>query len=125
MEDDVDALAGALAGVGIADVAFEQIDLGTEGRDIVPLAGREVVEDADARAILDKSLNKVRADKAGAASYEEIHIVRCSQCVIVNGVGFSPVNAAAARRGNGTKRRPRLGIVGIFARSGKMLAPFT
>src|SRR6266850_1979526 len=67
MEPDVDALAGALAGIEGADVALDEADA---RRQVRALAGGEVVEADDALAEAQQLLGEVRADEARRSAYQ-------------------------------------------------------
>jgi len=71
VEDVADAGNGAPAVVGVAEVAFDEFDVGGEGAEVVAFAGEEVVEDADGFAVADEVLGDVGADESGAAGDEE------------------------------------------------------
>jgi len=70
VQDVADALDGALDVARAPQVAFDELDPVEERGDVVALAGREVVEHADALALGEERLDDVRADEAGATGHE-------------------------------------------------------
>src|SRR5579871_801604 len=67
VEAAVDAIDRLAHRDRFGDIAFDQLDLGWQ---IVAFASGEIVEDADAVALPEQRLAKVRADEAGAAGDE-------------------------------------------------------
>jgi hypothetical protein len=69
MQDVVDALDGASRDVQIGQISLHELDVG-DVRKIAPLAGGQIVHDADALPAADKFLRQMRTDETGAAGDE-------------------------------------------------------
>ena len=70
MEDHLDAADRAREQRVVADVAFEELDAIGDVGEVLALAGREVVDDANAVAARDQRARDRRSDEAGAAGDE-------------------------------------------------------
>ena len=74
MHDAIDALERAVGGVGVADVADDELDRGGQIRRRVAVDLRlEAVEHDDLVAALEEGANEVRADEARAAGDQSLH----------------------------------------------------
>src|SRR5204862_4210357 len=67
VQDVLAPLDGALGDRLVGEVAFHQFDSGVGRRQVLPLAGDEVVRDANRFAAAQQFFDQVRADEAGAA----------------------------------------------------------
>jgi hypothetical protein len=67
MKDGVHACAGLRCALRIAQVALDELKLPFDGREILALAGFEVIEAANLFSPLDERLRKPGADKTGTA----------------------------------------------------------
>ena len=75
MDDAVDALEGAIGGLGVADVADDQLHAGRDVRRGVPVDLRlEAVEHDDLVATLEECADEVRADEAGTSGDQRLHL---------------------------------------------------
>ena len=72
MKDDVAALDCVRDALVALDVAFDDVDVAGEAGEVLAVAGREVVEDADVGAVCEKALDEARADESGAAGDEDL-----------------------------------------------------
>ena len=72
MKDDVAALDRVGDALVALYVTLDDVDVAGEAGEVLAVACREVVEDADVRAVRDKALDQVRADEAGAAGDEDL-----------------------------------------------------
>ena len=71
MEDESRALAGAPARLGRTDVLLQELDAVERFREVLPLAGREVVHRPDPGAPLEQRVHEVRPDEPGRAGDED------------------------------------------------------
>ncbi len=79
MQHVVDAVDGAARHVEIGQVAVEKVHL-RQVRQVLPLAGNETVDDANALAPADELLRQVRTDESGTAGHQVMsHIADPSQ----------------------------------------------
>src|SRR4051812_26042573 len=67
MQHEVDSLDRPARGLGVADVADDQLGVAV---DVLAPAGREVVEHAHLRAAPDQGVDEVGPDEAGAAGHQ-------------------------------------------------------
>ena len=77
MQHVVDALHRTACYVELGEITFNELD-SRHMSDVLPLAGGEVIDDADALTATDELFHEVRTDKAGAAGYEVIRHLRSS-----------------------------------------------
>jgi hypothetical protein len=66
----IDFPAGRAAGVTIADIAFDELDLRSEGLEVFFLPGREIIQHPDLMAAAHQPLGEMRADKPSASGYQ-------------------------------------------------------
>ena len=67
MEHERRALAGPAAGLGVADVTFEELDAVERLSEVLPPARREVVHRAHPGSPLEQRVHEVRPDESGRA----------------------------------------------------------
>src|SRR6185436_17801512 len=79
VKDAVDALHRAPARFESRDVAANEANAVAHSTEVLPLAGREIVQHGDFRALLDESFDDVGADESGAAGHEIAHADRSSR----------------------------------------------
>ena len=72
MEHVVDISARASACRRIGDAALDDLHA-AKGREILALAGREIVEHHDVVSFSDEVLDEMRSDESGAAGDEKTH----------------------------------------------------
>ena len=58
MEDEVDAVDGPPAGVGIAEIALQQFETAAEGSEVFPLPREKIIQDADLLPPVEKRLDR-------------------------------------------------------------------
>ncbi len=71
MEDEVDAADGVVDALIAAQLTLDHLDVLLQVGEVSPVAGREVVEHADAVAALEQRADEVAADEPGAARDED------------------------------------------------------
>ena len=71
MEDELDAAHGVVDALVAPQLPLDHLDVVLEPFEVPAVAGREVVEDANAVAALEERANEVRADESGAAGDED------------------------------------------------------
>ena len=71
MEDDVDPADGVVHALVAPQLPLDDLDVGVEPGEVVPVAGGEVVEHAHAVAALEQRVYQARADEAAAAGDED------------------------------------------------------
>ena len=79
MDDTVELVSGegALDEHGVADVAFDELDVSEEPGDVAAFDGGvvvvvEVIEDGDFVPVAEERLDEMRADEAGATGDEKM-----------------------------------------------------
>ena len=76
MEDDLGPLgSGQLLERGaVADVGLDQLRAGSKRSvEVLPLAGREVIDDDHLVAAREQGVDQIRADKPRAACHQSLH----------------------------------------------------
>ena len=66
VKDDVHTLAGARGGVGVAEIAFEEMEAPAKVGEVLAFAGFKVVEAANVCAALDERAGNPRSNESGA-----------------------------------------------------------
>jgi hypothetical protein len=69
VKDVVHAFDRASAGVRIPDIAFDEFDSPGKVREVLALAGKEVVQDADLMVAFQQLFNNMRADESRPSRY--------------------------------------------------------
>ena len=89
MQHEVDPLAGVQCHPEIADVAFDDFDIGLKILDILTPTGREIVQDADLLSAVNQFFDEIGADKSGAACNQVFHInISCVYFVLSPQIAF-------------------------------------
>lgn len=73
MEDDLAPADGVVDALVASQIALDQLNLVLDAREVVAVAGREVVEDPDLVTAGEQFLNEVRADEARPTCDEDAH----------------------------------------------------
>jgi hypothetical protein len=69
MQDVIDSVDGAAGDILLGEIAFDEFHAG-DVREILTLAGHQVVDDANAFAAADELFCQMGADETGAAGHE-------------------------------------------------------
>ena len=77
MENDFDALCRLLDDVVAANVPFDEVNVIEKAGQILPLAGREIVENPDGVTLPDQFFDEMGADETGTARYKKSHVGVC------------------------------------------------